>query len=304
MRNYVSKSNQGGLPDSLTATKLGAGETNSFLNELENSVTYSGQTLAPSDGTGEVATQLAQSLFLHGVKSSGFQDSGSANTYEITPISGSSGVRIPSSYANMDGATVWFIPANASTTDSTLNVGQTSGTLLGAKKLLNNDGSAITTEITTDGPFEVRYDSSADGGSGAWLLQPWAGNVGIQPATEAETLALSLDTVAITPLRLGQSFTNFAIGYGQSWSDVTASRALSTVYTNTEDAPIMVHINVTGDTANGRGIDVEIDGVVMIEGRSQGSGYGPSVEFIVPPGSTYEAIGEFTGTLTQWSELR
>ena len=169
---------------------MGATNINNFLGEAENLVSRSGQSLSTDDGTSDSnLLQMAESAFLHGVKSQGFVDSGSANTYEVTPISGSSGVKIPSDYANMDGATIWFTPANASTTNSTLNIGQTSGGLLGTKKLLNNDGSAITTEITTNGPVEVRYDSSADGGSGAWLLQPWSSSSGSTQVAGPNTLA-------------------------------------------------------------------------------------------------------------------
>ena len=77
MRDYVTKANEGGVPDSITATKLGGGEINSYLNELEASVERAGLTLAPADGSGEDTTQLAQSLFIHAVKAQQFQDGGS-----------------------------------------------------------------------------------------------------------------------------------------------------------------------------------------------------------------------------------
>jgi hypothetical protein len=173
MRDYQTKANVGGGADSIVSTKFGAGEFNSIAQELENSVTRSGQTLANSSGTSEVFTQLAESLFLNAVKALSFADSGSANTYELTPTSGSSGVKVPASYANMDGAVLQFIPGNAATGASTLNIGQTSGTLLGTKALLNADGSAVASGDLPASITQVRYSAAADGGTGAWLIMPW-----------------------------------------------------------------------------------------------------------------------------------
>ena len=48
MRDYQTKSNVGGVPDSITITKLGAGEANSVLTENENAVKRAGLTLAPA----------------------------------------------------------------------------------------------------------------------------------------------------------------------------------------------------------------------------------------------------------------
>ena len=118
MRNFRTFVNDPAGNDPAATDFLGATNINNFLGEAENLVSRSGQSLSTDDGTSDSnLLQMAESAFLHGVKSQGFVDSGSANTYEVTPISGSSGVKIPSDYANMDGATIWFTPANASTTN-------------------------------------------------------------------------------------------------------------------------------------------------------------------------------------------
>ena len=232
MRDYQTKQNKGALPDSITTEKFGAGEFNSIAQELENAVSRSGQTLAPADGTGEVFTQLAESEFLHGVKSQSFQDGGTANTYQLTPISGASGVKIPADYTNLDGAVVTFTPGNASTGASTLDIGQTLGTLLGPKTLLNNDGSAIASgDIGTD-PVEVRYDASADGGSGAWLLQPWSTPsentdafalqlLHIQEQQSTGVNAAQLGTTAFTPILVNTVLTNQITGSSLGSNQIT-----------------------------------------------------------------------------------
>ena len=200
MRDYQTKSNVGGVPDSITITKLGAGEANSVLTENENAVKRAGLTLAPADGTGEDTTQLAQSLFIHAVKAQQFQDGGSANTYELTPISGSSGVLLPGGYGTLDGARIWFKPGAANTGPSTVNIGQTSGTLLGAKALLTAGGAALSGgELQANVDVEVIYSSSADGGSGGWLLASANSEATettrgiVEKATAAEAQAFTAD---------------------------------------------------------------------------------------------------------------
>lgn len=144
--------------------QLSAAEFNNLATENENAVSRSGQTLS-----GASATQLATSLFLHAVKSVTFQDSGAANAYVATPVSGASGVLLPADYAAMNGAIVLFKASAANTTASTLNIGQTTGTLLGAKAIVDQAGAALTVgAITASAYMQLRYDSSI--GAGSWVL--------------------------------------------------------------------------------------------------------------------------------------
>ena len=179
MRDYVTKQNIGGLPDSLSATKYGAGEINSILTENENAVSRSGQTLASADGTAEDTTQLAQSLFLHGGKSTSFVASGTADAIVLVPVSGSSGVLLPADYTNLDGQRMIFLPTAANTGVATVDIGQTVGSLLGTKALLTFDGSALSGgEIDITAFVEVKFDSSADSSNGGWLITSAAAAAG------------------------------------------------------------------------------------------------------------------------------
>lgn len=171
MRDYQDKNNRDGQPDSITATKFGAGEFDSLATENKTAVERAGLTLAPANGAGEDTTQLAQSLFIHSTKAASFQDSGAANAYVLTPVSGANGVLLPSDYAALDGASVSFTPGNANTGAVTINVGQTAGTLLGSKAALLPDGSAFSGgELGTVNRVSFTFSAAADGGSGAWLL--------------------------------------------------------------------------------------------------------------------------------------
>ena len=172
-RDYQTKTNLGAGADSITSTKFGAGEFNSIAIEVENAALNAGLTLAAADGTSEETNQIAQSLFLHGVKSTSFQAAGTANAITLTPASGSTGVVIPADYSNMEGARFTFSPTAANTAAVTVSIGQTTGTQLGTKKVLDSAGAALTGSNWGTSLIEIQYDPSADGAVGAWLITPW-----------------------------------------------------------------------------------------------------------------------------------
>ena len=92
-----------------------------------------------------------------------------------------------------------------------------------------------------------------------------------------------------------------SLGYGQTWQDLTASRALSTTYYNTTGKPIAVSLYQLYPTSNTGTFTV--NGIV-ISTTSTGTNAG-NIRFthfaIVPPGGTYSATGP---AVTQWNELR
>lgn len=93
-----------------------------------------------------------------------------------------------------------------------------------------------------------------------------------------------------------------AIGVGQSWVDVTGSRAVATTYTNNTGKPIMVLITCrTGQRLDNNQVNgVSIGDIVSISTTTQ------NLTFIVPSGHTY-SVGNtaLTGRgFYIWSELR
>lgn len=166
MQDFGTKANDTAGPSG----QLSAEEFNNLATELENSVLNSGVALS-----GASVTQLAGALFINGVKADGFQDSGVANAYVATPISGASGVVLPSSYAPLNGATISFVAAATNSGASTLNVGQTTGTLLGTKEIRTQSDVAIPGNAIVAGQhIQVRFNSAFNAGAGAWVLLPWA----------------------------------------------------------------------------------------------------------------------------------
>ncbi len=145
--------------------RLSAAEYNDRNEELENAVTRSGQALASAS-----TLQLSESIFLNSIKGHAFEDVGVVNVVDLRPVSGPSGVKIPTTYDDMEGALVSFKPAVNNTGPVTLNIGQTSG--IGANALvLSTDGSALVGgELDTTQTAQAQYNAS----SGEWELLPWS----------------------------------------------------------------------------------------------------------------------------------
>lgn len=140
-----------------------------------------------------------------------------------------------------------------------------------------------TASAVTASPFRiVGFVDIAEGTSGTWATAPST----IQGVGGQALASLS------------------SLGYGQTWQNVTASRALATRYYNTTGKPIYVSVDVSGGPNTGYA-DLYVDGVWL--GRSgsasiaSGSLYG-TVSGIVPPNSSYYANG--SGGLDNWAELR
>lgn len=90
-----------------------------------------------------------------------------------------------------------------------------------------------------------------------------------------------------------------SLGQGQTWKNVTGSRAKSVTYTNSTGKPILVHVQ---KNAGQNTLTLTVDGL----GVSQFGGYGieaqAAVTAIVPNGSTYIVGG--SGSISSWAELR
>jgi hypothetical protein len=90
-----------------------------------------------------------------------------------------------------------------------------------------------------------------------------------------------------------------ALGYNQTWQDVTASRAASTTYTNSTGRPIFISVRMEQDDGT---LNLTVDGLMI--GRT-GYTAGPvnyTLTAIVPAGSTY--LVTTTGGTLYWYELR
>ena len=191
MRDYQTKMNQGAAADSITDTKYGAGEFNSLADENETAVSRTGLTLAGNDGSGEDPTQLAQALLINGTSASTFQAGGFADAITLTPVTGSNGLLLPPNYDTLDGMRVNFVVALNNTAAVTMSIGQDSGSQFVPKKVLNSSAGELTADsLVQDTRVEAVFDSTLDGGSGAWILTPWSGS----SSQEQGTIPLDFDS--------------------------------------------------------------------------------------------------------------
>lgn len=98
------------------------------------------------------------------------------------------------------------------------------------------------------------------------------------------------------------------VGVGQTWTDVRASRAAGTTYTNSTGRPIMV--SATAGAATYSYAFGVVDGVDITEQQSRDADSTTSqagVIFLVPAGSTYSVRVNVNGNSTgldAWFELR
>jgi len=96
------------------------------------------------------------------------------------------------------------------------------------------------------------------------------------------------------------SSANTAIGVGQTWQDVTSSRANATTYTNSTGRSIFVSVLI--NLASNQSQDLKVNGVV-----ADAAGTGTNIvinvmlKAVVPPGATYILSGGLNGL---WTELR
>lgn len=150
---------------------------------------------------------------------------------------------------------------------------------------INKDNSVETGRVTIDGSGSLSTTGSitADGvirGAGGASILENDGN--IKGSRWGGWLSDYLDK--LRPL-----------GVGQTWQDVTANRALKTVYTNTTGKPIQLYL--TGDL----GSSIIKIGDVPLTGIDYAAG--SFICLIVPVGATY-SLYEATTYNLKWMELR
>lgn len=116
----------------------------------------------------------------------------------------------------------------------------------------------------------------------------------VELATNAETQAGTATDRAVTPANLNST----VLGLGQTWQDVTASRAAATNYTNTTGKPITICVsfNYVGNGTS----SITVGGVLVNRFTFGLGGTGATMSAIIPAGSVYSA----QGNIGIWVELR
>ena len=173
----------------------------------------------------------------------------------------------------------------SSVTSGTLAVGQLiSGTGVTA-------GTTITAILTGTGGVGT-YTISAS----QTVASTTVGAMQIGTPFTATDVGAGTGTATINVWASGAS--DGGVGYGQTWQDVTGSRAANTDYTNSTTKPIMVNVYRANSNTNG---DFIVDGVTVATiNPSMDPSSGQTISILVPIGSIYK----FTQSFLFWVELR
>ena len=209
---------------------------------------------------------------------------GAASAIATTPAAGDNSVNV---------ATTNFVTSAISTATGTL----------GTMSQQNANAVAITGGTITG----ITDLAVADGGTGASTLSANAVLLG-NGTSALQTVAPSTSGNVLTSN--GTTWTSAApapaIGVGQTWQNVTGSRAAGVTYTNTTGKPIYISVSGGGQPSNGT-MSLTVDGVLLgLQGfQSIASGRSnATMTAIVPNGSTYRADNYSGWSLVSWAELR
>lgn len=185
------------------------------------------------------------------------------------------------------------------------NGGTNATTAAGARTSLGAAASGANSDITSLSGLTTAL-SIAQGGTGATTaanaftaLKQAATDTAtgvVELATSSEVQTGTDTTRAVTP----KGFADSALGYGQTYQNVTSSRAFNTTYTNSTGRPIWVWFScssATGGNVTSGYVDGNLACYTVMDLYPRGFSC-----FIVPPGSTYYITS--SGNLAVWLELR
>ena len=215
-----------------------------------------------------------------------------------------------------------FVAAAANTGAVTININS-----IGAKSITRDGTTAlITGDILANAIYQIVYDGTQfqllNASPATNVASFSAGTTGFTPSTDttgaitlAGTLGVANGGTGLTSAGTsgniltsnGTSWTssaNLGIGISQSWTDVTSSRALNTIYTNSTNRAIMVFVNGTCGANNVAGGYVVVNSVNLGVTSSSNAGQWQT-SFIVPAGQTYQVQpNSLSPTIQLWVELR
>ena len=112
------------------------------------------------------------------------------------------------------------------------------------------------------------------------------------------TLTSTAIDAALTAAQ-GKALNDKMFGVGQTWQDVTASRALGTTYTNTTNKDIWVSVSV--GLSAGATMAAYVNGYQVCSGFAQNSGSQAWAGLLVPPNGTYSVSGS---SIAKWMERK
>lgn len=228
MRNFDDRVENLGAT---AAGRLSADEDNVRFKEMENAVSTAGITLDAQAGPDSDLNMLAQAQARYASLGRNGTAGGSANALTVAAIGSAV---VPK--AHFSGMSVRTVPTTTNTDAATANVFS-----LGSKKVLRYDGTPMQPgDLAAGVPTEWVYSTTADSGTGAWLVEPWAlalaglDRMPIYPEidTAGNVLAMTASTGQIV-VDAGQRFRHRGHRVINTSDTVAGSRTFATVANKT-----------------------------------------------------------------------
>lgn len=247
-------------------------------------VSNTGQTAIDDGTTATLLANLATAISVTARQNPVLTDTGAANAYVVANLAAFT------AYPTASGLTLDVSIANANTGASTLNVDS-----LGAKPILGLGLQPLQGgELPAKGVACLLYvvAPTVNSGNGAWVVMECTGGAQqVAPGTQsnhATTLGQSLSSGAMT--------------------NMIASRAAGTTYTNSTGRPIFVAVSAAVVNANDA-LKLTVGGVAVVGSSAGTSGPACSVSAVVPNGATYvlssaNSGNAGVGTISTWAEVR
>ncbi len=263
--------------------------TNYMVTPTLTSPTMTGTPVAPTASPGTNTTQVATTAFVTGAVSTATGSLGTMSTQNANNVAITGGsISGITDLAVADGGT-----GVSTLTGLAYGNGTSAFTAASAAQVVAVIGSTAVTNATNATNATTAATVSTTVASGATGTTQSNGDNTTKMATTAYVQ-------------------NMGLGWGQTWQNLTSSRALgsSNTYTNNTGKPIQVSVTtVISGSAGDRGVRLYVDSVlVAYNGSFVGNNAGTTYQFataIVPNGATYYAdttgIG---GSLENWAELR
>lgn len=272
--------------------------------------TTAGPTINSSTGTGVVIPSASGSA--SGVVTTGAQTFAGTKTFSTINLTDLTATTVATTNFTLGGTAVTATAAEINYLSGVTSAIQTQ---LDGKQPLDSDLTALaglgTTGIIVRSGAGTAVTRAIAAGTGLTVADGTgvSGNPTLSAdiASQVEAEAGTSSTKLMTPERTEKHMVANALGWGQTWQDVTASRAFSTVYQNTTGRPIFVAVYIY--SLNTAVLQVSPDNVTWIT-VSSGGGYGnlgdeKTASTIVPNNYYYRQLNQGgSPTILSWSELR